>query len=107
LIFFCGDFAELFSGGFEVFDSSDAAHDMAVDLAPGRPERSKSRDDDFLGENVGIGKIVRIFEAFVAEPEDIKSGFGGVRSLIHLFNRTPILSPGGERHHAIPSGINP
>jgi len=39
------DFAELFEGGFEVFD-------------------------DFLGENVGIGKIVGVFKAFVPEPED-------------------------------------
>jgi hypothetical protein len=36
----------LFEGGFEVFD-------------------------DFLSENAGIGKIVGVFAAFVAEPEDI------------------------------------
>jgi hypothetical protein len=40
----------LFEGGFEVID-------------------------DFLGENVGIGKIVGDFEAFVSEPEDVESGF--------------------------------
>ncbi len=39
-----GDFAELFEGGFEVVD-------------------------DFLGENVGIGKIVGVFEAFVSNSE--------------------------------------
>jgi hypothetical protein len=27
--------------------------------------------DDFVGENVGIGKIVGAFEAFGAEPEDV------------------------------------
>jgi len=45
-----GDFAELFEGGFEIFD-------------------------DFLGENILSGKIVGFFEAFVFEPEDDKAGF--------------------------------
>jgi len=45
-----GDFAELFQGGFEVID-------------------------DFLGENVGIGKIVGVFEGFVSEPEDVETDF--------------------------------
>jgi hypothetical protein len=27
--------------------------------------------DDFLGENVGGGKVVGVFEAFVAESEDV------------------------------------
>ena len=45
-----GDFAELFEGGFEVFD-------------------------DFLGENVGIREVVGFFEAFVSEPEDVEAGF--------------------------------
>lgn len=40
------DFAELFEGGFEVFD-------------------------DFLRENVGIGKVVGSFAAFVSDPEDV------------------------------------
>ena len=44
-----GDFAELFEGGFEIFD-------------------------DLLGENIGIGEIVGFFEAFVAEPEDVRAG---------------------------------
>jgi hypothetical protein len=48
LIFFCGDFAELFEGGFEVFA-------------------------DFFSENVGGGKVVGFFEAFVSEPEDIET----------------------------------
>jgi hypothetical protein len=38
----------LFQGGFEIFN-------------------------DFLSENVGIGKIVGFFQAFVSEPEDIGS----------------------------------
>jgi hypothetical protein len=29
--------------------------------------------DDFLGENVGIEEIVRLFQAFVAEPEGIEA----------------------------------
>jgi hypothetical protein len=36
----------------------DAVHGRAVGLARGRPERSESRDDDLLSENVGIGEIV-------------------------------------------------
>jgi len=43
----------MFQGGFEVFD-------------------------DLLGENVGIGEIVGVFEAFVAEPEDVEAGFVAV-----------------------------
>jgi hypothetical protein len=39
----------LFEGGFEVFDN-------------------------FLSENVGLGKIVRFFGAFVSEPEDVEAG---------------------------------
>jgi len=42
-----GDFAELFEGGFEVFD-------------------------DFLSENVGIRKIIGFFEAFISQPEDVE-----------------------------------
>jgi hypothetical protein len=45
-----GDFAELFQGGFEVFD-------------------------DFLRENVRIGKVVGLFEGFVSAPENIEAGF--------------------------------
>jgi hypothetical protein len=44
----------LFEGGFEVFD-------------------------DFLGQYVGIGKVVGYFEAFVFEPEDLEVGFVAVR----------------------------
>ena len=31
--------------------------------------------DDFLGENIGIGEIVGLFQAFVSEPEDVEAGF--------------------------------
>jgi len=31
--------------------------------------------DDFLGENIGIGKVVGFFKVFVSEPEDIQAGF--------------------------------
>jgi hypothetical protein len=30
---------------------------------------------DFLGENVGIGKIVGLFEALVSEPYAVPAGF--------------------------------
>ncbi|HJX10029.1 MAG TPA: hypothetical protein VJ733_05960 [Candidatus Binatia bacterium] len=30
--------------------------------------------DDFLGENVRVGEIVGVFEAFVSEPEDVEAG---------------------------------
>jgi hypothetical protein len=53
-------------------------------LAQGRPEREESRDDDFLGENTGIGEIVG-FEAFVSEPEDIEAGFVSA-TLLLLFS---------------------
>jgi len=39
----------LFEGGFQVFD-------------------------DFLGQHIGIGEIVGLFEAFVSEPEDVETG---------------------------------
>ncbi|MBI4487711.1 MAG: hypothetical protein HY694_01380 [Deltaproteobacteria bacterium] len=43
------NFTELFEGSFEVLD-------------------------DFLGQNVGTGKIVGFFQAFVLEPEDVEAG---------------------------------
>jgi len=42
------DFAELFEGSFKIFD-------------------------DFLGEHVGIGRVIGLFEAFVSEPEDVEA----------------------------------
>ncbi len=45
----CRDVAELFEGGFEIVD-------------------------DFQGKNVGIGKIVGFYEAFVSEPKDVEAG---------------------------------
>jgi hypothetical protein len=61
----------LFEGRFEVVDPSTRSTRWPWVLARGRPERSESRDDDFLGENVGIGKIVGVFDAFVSKPEDV------------------------------------
>ena len=36
--------------------------------------------DNLLGENVGIGEIVGVFEAFVREPEDVEAGFVAVEA---------------------------
>jgi len=57
----------LFEGGFEVFDPSMRSTGWPWVLARGpfglrlrarrRPERSESRDDDFLGEDVKISNI--------------------------------------------------
>ena len=74
------DFTELFEGGFEIIDPSTRSTGWPWVLARGRPERSESRDDDLLGENVGIGKIVGLFEALVSEPEDVEAGLVAVRS---------------------------
>ena len=43
-----GDFTELFEGGFEVLDH-------------------------FLGEDIGIGEIVGLFQALVPEPENVEA----------------------------------
>jgi hypothetical protein len=58
----------LFEGSFKVFDPSTRFTAWPWTLARRRPERNKSRDDDLLSKNVGIGKIVGPFEAFVSEP---------------------------------------
>jgi hypothetical protein len=65
----CGDFAELFEGA--------PRHGPRLRPGPGSesPERSQSRDDDFLGEDIGIREIVGLFQAFVSEPEDVEAGF--------------------------------
>ena len=54
----------MFEGGFEVFD-------------------------DFLGEHIGIGEIVGLLEAFVADPEEVEACLVTVRSFIHLFKPNP------------------
>jgi hypothetical protein len=43
-----GDFAELFERSFEIYD-------------------------DLLCENVGVGKIVGVFKAFISKPEDVEA----------------------------------
>jgi hypothetical protein len=63
----------LFLGGFEVFDPSTRSTGWPWVLARGRPERSESRDDDFLGEYIGIGKVVGVFKAFISKPEDVEA----------------------------------
>jgi hypothetical protein len=52
-----GYLAELFEVGFEVFD-------------------------DFLGKNVGIGKIVRGFEALVSKPENVEAGLVAIDEFV-------------------------
>jgi hypothetical protein len=59
----------LFEGGFEVFD-------------------------DILGQHIGTGEVIGFFECFVSELEDVEIGFVVVQLLIHLFNPSPMLSPG-------------
>jgi hypothetical protein len=61
-----GYFAEVFAGGFEIFDNC-------------------------LSDNIRIREVVGPFEAFVAGPEDRHAGFVAVDELIHLFkpNRKP------------------
>jgi hypothetical protein len=58
-------------------------------LARGRPERSESRDDDFLGENVGIGKIVGFFQAFISGPENVKAHLVAVDKFLAIENIPP------------------
>jgi hypothetical protein len=31
--------------------------------------------DDFLGEDIGVGKIVGFFEAFISQPEDVEPSY--------------------------------
>ena len=69
---------ELFEGGFKVVDPSTRSTGWPWVLARGRPERSESRDDNFLSENVGIRELVGFFEAFVSEPEDVQTGLVAV-----------------------------
>ncbi|MBI2999334.1 MAG: hypothetical protein HYY46_12950 [Deltaproteobacteria bacterium] len=43
-------------------------------------ERGVEVFNDFLGQHVGVGKIVGLFEAFISKPEDVETGFVAVRS---------------------------
>lgn len=46
----------------------------------------------FLGENVGIEKIVGVFEAFVSEPENVEARLvAGEKSPCPQFSLSPIL----------------
>jgi hypothetical protein len=50
-------------------------------------ERGSEVFDDLLGENVGIGKIVGVFQAFVSEPEAIEV------DVVAEFELIPFSSP--------------
>ncbi len=49
--------------------------------------------DDFLGENVGVGKFAGAFAAFVCEPEDVEAGFVVTEPLYVLFKPNPHSPP--------------
>ncbi len=57
--------------------------------------------DDFLGENVGIGKVVELLEAFISEPEDVEAGIVAVDEFVVIVSAprrcerlpTPFNSP--------------
>ena len=85
------DFAELFEGGFEVFDPSTRSTGWPWVLARGRPERSESRDDDFLGEDVGIGEIVGVFKAGVFVP-DVEASLAAIHSQVEK-SECPLFFP--------------
>jgi len=34
--------------------------------------------DNFLGQNIKVGEVVGVFEAFVSEPEDVQARFVAV-----------------------------
>jgi len=38
--------------------------------------------DDFLGENIGIGKIVRVLETLLSEPEDVEAGIVAIDEFV-------------------------
>src|SRR5437773_12039033 len=38
--------------------------------------------DDFLGESIGIGKIVRVLETLLSEPEDVEAGIVAIDELV-------------------------
>jgi len=38
--------------------------------------------DDFLGESIGIGKIVRVLETLLSEPEDVEAGIVAIDEFV-------------------------
>ena len=38
--------------------------------------------DDFLGESIGIGKIVRVLETLLSKPEDVEAGIVAIDELV-------------------------
>jgi len=93
-----------FEGGFKVFAPS--TQDTAWPYARGRPEQNESRDDDPLGENVGIAEIVGLFEAFVFEPEDVEARFVAVEkpACPHCF--TPSIADTARQVEISISGVS-
>ena len=59
---------------------------------PHAPAAGQKVIDDFLSENVGIGKVVGFFEAFVSEPEDVEAGFIAIEKFLGLENIHVLLS---------------
>jgi hypothetical protein len=68
-----GDSARLFQGRFEIFG-------------------------DFLSEDIGIGKIIRFFEASTSEPEDIPTEFTTVSPFMAWVSLGPYKFSGQEIH---------
>jgi hypothetical protein len=54
-----GDLSELFEAALSS-STLGAVHGLAIALARGHPERSESRNDDFLSEHGSIGERFRI-----------------------------------------------
>ena len=40
--------------------------------------------DDFLGESIGIGKIVRVLETLLSEPEDVEACIVGIDEFVAI-----------------------
>ena len=80
-----GDLAEVFESGFEVFDPSTLATASSRSArARGRPERTRSRIDDFLSRDIRVGEIVKFFKAFASVPEDVEAGDVAVDKLFRF-----------------------
>lgn len=46
-----------------------------------------------MGDNIGIGKVVAVFEAFVSKPKDVEAGFVAIDELVHFqAGPGPVLS---------------
>ena len=52
--------------------------------------------ESFRAEHVGVGKVIRFFEAFVSEPGDIEAGFPALSSEVQKFRMSPFLPEGSS-----------